>query len=99
MRSKVLQLIFSAIDEVNLQLPPGGRLAKSETTVIAGSDGTLDSLAFLNLIVTAEGLVDSSLNTSVSLASALMESDGTPPRTVGELADLITSRLEETGRG
>lgn len=99
MRSRVLQLIFSAIDEVNQQLPPQGRVAKSETAVITGSDGSLDSLALLNLIVTAEGLVDAALHTSVSLASALMESDGTLPRTVGELADLIVSRLEGTGRG
>jgi len=99
MRSRVLQLIFSAIDEVNQQLPPEEQLAKSETAVITGSDGTLDSLAFLNLIVSAERQVDAALHTSVSLASALMESDGEPPRTVGELADLITSRLEGTGRG
>lgn len=99
MRTKVLLLIFSAIDEVNQQLPPEKRLAKSETSLIAGSDGKLESLTILSLIISAEGLVDSALNTSVGLASALLESEGTLPRTVGELADLITLRLEGIGHG
>jgi acyl carrier protein len=99
MRSKVLQLIRAAIDEVNQQLPAEGQLAKNETAVITGSDGTLDSLAFLNLILCAQSQVDAALHTSVNLASALMESDREPPRTVGDLADLITSRLEGTGCG
>ena len=97
MRPKVLQLIFGAIDEVNQQLPPEGRLAKSETAVITGSGGTFDSLSLLNLIVSAEEQVNTSFHTSIGLASALMESDGEPPRTVGELADLITSRLKGAG--
>lgn len=99
MRSKVLQIVFSAINEVNQQLPREGWLAQSESTVIAGSDGKLESLTLLSLIICAEGQVDTDFHTSVGLASALMESDGTLPRTVGELADLITSRLEEIGHG
>jgi len=99
MRQKVLEIIFAAIDEINQQLPPGKGLAKSESAVITGSGGTLDSLGFLNLIVTAEGLIDSALHTSVGLASALMESDAPPPRTVGELVDLINSRMEGAGHG
>jgi acyl carrier protein len=94
MRPKILELIFSAIHEVNQQLPPVRRLAKSETAVITGSDGVLDSLDFLNLIMATEARVDAAFQTSISLASALMESDGPPPRTVAELADLITSRLD-----
>jgi hypothetical protein len=98
MRSKIIELVFTAIDEINKQLPPRCRLAKNEASVIAGSDGILDSLAILNLIVTVEGLVDNALHTSIGLASALMESEGQLPHTVGALADLITSRLEGATR-
>jgi acyl carrier protein len=98
-RNKIIELIFSAINEVNQQLPPENRLLKNEESVIAGEDGKFDSLAFLNLIVSVEGRVDTALRTSVALASGLMELDRTPPRTVGELADFIIARLEIIGHG
>ena len=99
MRSIVLDFIFSAIDEVNPQLPPESRLGKSEMTIIMGKGGVLDSLGFLNLVVSAEGRVDAGLHTSLNLASMLMESDHALPRTVGELADLIVLRLEGAVHG
>lgn len=96
MREKVLQLIYSAIEDVNQQLPPASKLAKTEFEVITGSGSVLDSLSFLNLIITTEARVDNAFRVSVTLASALMESDGEPPRTVGELADIITLKLERS---
>jgi len=94
MRDKLLQHVFSAIDELNQQLPPAERIAKSEATVLTGSDGALESLAFLNLIVATEDRVNAAFSTSINLASLLMESDDTPPpRNVGELVDLIATRL------
>ena len=98
MRDKLLQHVYSAIDELNQQLPPGERVAKSEATVLTGSDGALESLAFLNLIVATEDRVNAGFNTSINLASMLMESDDTPPpRSVAELVDLIASRLRGAG--
>jgi len=94
MREKLLQHVFSAIDELNQQLPPAERIAKSEATVLTGTDGALESLAFLNLIVATEDRVNAAFSTSINLASLLMESDDTPPpRNVGELVDLIGTRL------
>lgn len=94
MRDKLLQHVYSAIDELNQQLPAGERIAKSEATVLTGSDGALESLAFLNLIVATEDRVNAAYATTINLASLLMESDDTPPpRNVGELVDLIAARL------
>jgi hypothetical protein len=100
LREKLLQHIYSAIDELNQQLSPAERIQKSPATVLTGSDGALESLAFLNLIVAAEDRVNAGFATSINLASMLMESEDTPPpRDVGELADLIAARLREAGHG
>lgn len=97
MRAKVLECVYSAIAEVNLQLPAGEQLAASEETVLAGSGGTLDSLTLLTLIASAERHVDEGFKISSSLASEMMESEELPA-TVGQLADRIV-RIVEGGAG
>jgi acyl carrier protein len=100
MRDKVLQHVFSAIDELNLQLAAADRIAKSEAAVLTGSDGALESLAFLNLIVSTEDRVNAAFGVSINLASMLMESDDTPPpRSVADLVDLITTRVRGPDHG
>ena len=51
---KVLELIYEAIDEVNLQLPPGRGMAKSPATVLFGKAAQLDSLGLVNLVDVTE---------------------------------------------
>ena len=97
MKERVIQLLFEAIDEINQQLPAEDRLPHSETAIISGAGCSLDSLAFLGLIVSVEGRVNAALRTSVGTTAALANSDDPPPRTVGDLARLILSRLEENG--
>ena len=100
MRDQLLKHVYSAIDELNQQLPPGERLEKSENAVLTGSEGALESLAFLNLIVATEDRVNAALGVSINLASMLMESDETPPpRNVGELVDLIATRVRGPAHG
>jgi len=100
MRDKVLQHVFAAIDELNQQLAPGERIGKSEASVLTGSDGALESLAFLNLIVATEERVNAAFGVSINLASMLMESEDTPPpRSVGELVDLIATRVRGPDHG
>ena len=99
-RDKVLQHVFAAIDELNQQLDAGERIAKSEASVLTGSDGALESLAFLNLIVATEERVNAAFGVSINLASMLMESDDTPPpRSVSELVDLIATRVRGPDHG
>lgn len=100
MRAQVLQHVFAAIDEVNQQLAPAERIGKSEGTALTGSEGALESLTFLNLIVATEERVNSAFGVSINLASMLMESDDTPPpRSVSELVDLIATRVRGSDHG
>jgi acyl carrier protein len=99
-RNRVIDVIYLAIDEVNLQLPPGRRIVKSEQSVLIGDGGTLDSLAFLNLIVATEEKVGSTFSAALPLVSSLMESDRDQlPRTISDLADLICRRLQGRNDG
>ena len=50
-REEITQIIFSAIDEVNLMLPKDRRLEKSFQTTLSGDSAALDSLGLINLIV------------------------------------------------
>lgn len=99
MLTKVLELVLSAVDEINKQLPPRSRVPRSETAPLTGGASALDSLAFLTLIVTTEELVGAAFRKPINLAGMLMDADEAhPPRTVGELANLIVFALERKGR-
>src|SRR5262245_10256442 len=99
MAKNVLELVYSAIDELNQQLPPAKRVAKSESTALTGSSGALDSLGFLNLIVIVEDRVNAEHGTAIALASSMMESQQPPPRTIAELAALVSKQLDGAAHG
>ena len=92
----ILTTLFAAVDELNLQLPPSGRLEKSAATAISGDGAALDSLGFLNLVLLSEAKVNEAFPPGVSLAERLLEDpDGDPPATLGALASLI-AKLQES---
>jgi len=99
MTKNVLELVYSAIDELNQLLPQAKRLEKKESLILTGQDGVVDSLGFLNLIVLVEDKVNAAHDSSIALASLLMESQSPPPRTLGELATLVSTQLENVGHG
>ncbi len=91
----VVDALYRAVDELNLQLPPGVKLGKSLETAIAGDGAALDSLGFLNLVLLAEARINESCSPGVSLAEHLLDDpDGDPPTTLGALASVI-ARLQE----
>lgn len=51
---EVLQIIYSSISDLNLQLPPTKRIVLSPDTVLFGAGSTLDSLGLANFIVITE---------------------------------------------
>ena len=61
-REKILESVYRAVDEVNLQLEAESRLKKAEDMIIAGESASLDSLSFLNLVLAAEGAVNDVLH-------------------------------------
>src|SRR5580692_2389805 len=51
---RVVSVIYSALSELNLQLPKSGRVETSLSAVLFGNERKLDSLALASLIVILE---------------------------------------------
>jgi hypothetical protein len=89
-RGRVLEALYAAVDDLNLQLAPGDRLDKSEDTPLLGDTARLDSLGFLNLVLGAETQVNARCAPPVNLAERLLEIEETAlPSTLGALASFI----------
>jgi D-alanine--poly(phosphoribitol) ligase subunit 2 len=93
---RITEAVFQAIDELNDILPPERQLQKSPDTVLYGSDGRLDSLELVNLIVAAEQNIEDEMGIPITLADErAMSQRNSPFRTVATLVDYIASLLKE----
>lgn len=60
------------MDELNQQLPEGGKLTKSPETILVGEGGALDSLGLITLLVNIEEALNAKHNISAPLLDELM---------------------------
>ena len=91
---KVIQLIFTAIEEINKE--QGIEVPLDASTKFFGVGSSLDSLALVNLIVVIEQKVEDELNVSITIADErAMSQKHSPFRTIGSLADYIEMLLKE----
>ena len=88
-REKILEVIFNSIDDLNSQLSVEEKIEKTKETVLFGSNGQLDSLGVINLLVgIEERLEDSGLE--ISLTDEIITAQQTDHlQTVGKFADHI----------
>ena len=100
MKSKVLDAVFYAIEEVNQQLPKEQQLDKSTDVVIFGVSGRLDSLGLVTLIVAIEQRIEEEFGVTITLTDeGAMSQTDSPFRTIGALADYIALLLKEKVNG
>lgn len=93
---KIKALLWSAVDELNLQLRRDQRLAKSETERLTGEGGRLDSLGLINLLVLTEQRIEAEFGCQVMLADdQAMSAEASPFATLGTLAAHIRKLLEQ----
>jgi acyl carrier protein len=96
MKEKIIEVIYKSINELNEQLVDKQQLVLSTETALYGSDGSLDSLDFINLIVAVEQKIEDELNIGITLADErAMSQEHSPFSTVGSLRDYIEMLLEE----
>lgn len=96
-RTRIEQIVFDVIDDINTQLLDEQHLEKSNETVLMGQTGRLDSLSLVNLIVSVEGAIEDELDVSISLADEkAMSQKNSPFRTVRTLIDYIMVLLQES---
>ena len=97
-KNTVLEIIYTALDTLNPELPEEQRLEKSEDTPLYGKGSTLDSLGLVGFIVALETRLQDELGATVSITGtrALARKDS-PFRTLGTLADYVAALLNEDG--
>ncbi len=93
-KEKIIKVIYDAIEEINDQLPKSRKLEKTPDTILFGTDGKLDSLGLVNLIVAVENIVDEELDETITLADEkAMSLKNSPFRTVTTLAEYVQSLI------
>ena len=93
-KDKIISIIFNTIDEHNLINNEELKLSKSLETVLLGKNSNLDSLGFINLLVSIESEVQKQVNDNISVIDEdlfLLE-DG-PYQSVDTLSKYISSKL------
>lgn len=88
-----LQIIFDAIDEINLSLEDV-QMEKSEETVIFGKESVLDSMDLVHFISLIEEKVEDESGDYISIADEnAMSLEVSPFKTVKTLNEYIKSLL------
>ena len=95
-KQQILDCLYAAVDEINDQLPPDGKLAKDEAAELFGRTGKLDSLGLVTFIVAAEQRLADAFPVPVALADEkAMSQQNSPFRTIATLAGYIQQQLHE----
>ena len=93
---KVQKAIFSAVEEINTQLPNEEKFEINNDSVLYGSKGKLDSLGLINLIVAIEQDIEDEFDIPITLADErAMSQQASPFRTVETMVDYIEMLLDE----
>lgn len=91
-KNEIVQIVYSAIDEVNLELPADGKMEKSLLEVLLGDKSKLDSLSFINFVMAVEKGLREKCGVTITLVTQdTMASVQSPFQSVDKLADYIVS--------
>jgi len=93
---KILQAIYSGVDEINELREKDAQVEKSTDTVLYGPSGNLDSIALVNLVVAIEQNIEEEFGLPIILADEKAMSQRTSPfKMIEALAQYISSLLNE----
>lgn len=93
-KSEIIALIYDAIDEINEEREGVSLLKKSPNTVFLASEGGLDSLGLVSLIVATEERIADVLEIELTIADAkAMSRKNSPFKNVDTLSDYILDLL------
>jgi acyl carrier protein len=94
-KKMIENLIFSAIEEINVQLPEEKKLIKSAKTVLFGKNGQLDSLGLVNLIVIIEQNIEDEFDISITIADdKAMSQKHSPFKSISTLSNYLFDILK-----
>ena len=97
--SRVREVLFLAIDEVNRMQPEDQHLPKNDTVALIGPESRLSSLGLVNFVVAAEEKIDDEFHRNVPLIE-LVSGDGSQHfQTIGALSVFVAEMLEDHSHG
>jgi len=92
-----IELVYKAVDEVNAQNPSSPPVEKSPETRLLDSQGGVDSLTLVNLVVAIEQIVFDETGQSIALADeSIFSSSDNPLKSIGSLASHLDALFMAT---
>ena len=95
---RVSKAVFSAVDELNTQLPAGVSVEKSLDAPLYGAGGKLESLDFVTLIMEVEEKINAEFGTDITIADEnLLSKAKSPFSTLRTLIEYLEDLLKQPG--
>jgi acyl carrier protein len=95
-RDRLQAAIYSAVDSLNKQLPPGVKLDKSLDASLYGASSKLESLDFVTFIMEVEEKINEEFGTEIIIADEnLLSKNESPFSTVRTLTEYLADILSE----
>jgi acyl carrier protein len=87
---RIRTAVFSAVDELNSQLPAGITVEKSLDVPLYGAGGKLESLDFVTLIMEVEEKINTEFGTDITIADEnLLSKEKSPFSTLRTLIEYL----------
>jgi acyl carrier protein len=95
---RVSKAVFSAVDELNTQLPAGVSVEKSLDAPLYGAGGKLESLDFVTLIMEVEEKINAEFGTDITIADEnLLSKAKSPFSTLRTLIEYLEELVKQPG--
>jgi acyl carrier protein len=93
---RVSKAVFSAVDELNTQLPAGVSVEKSLDAPLYGAGGKLESLDFVTLIMEVEEKINAEFGTNITIADEnLLSKAKSPFSTLRTLIEYLEELIKQ----
>jgi len=93
---RILKAVYSAIDELNAQLPPGVSVEKTMDGPLYGASGKLESLDFVTLVMEVEEKIKAEFGVDITIADEnLLSKKKSPFSSVRTLVEYLEEVLKE----
>jgi acyl carrier protein len=95
---RISKAVFSAVDELNTQLPAGVSVEKSLDAPLYGAGGKLESLDFVTLIMEVEEKINAEFGTDITIADEnLLSKAKSPFSTLRTLIEYLEELVKQPG--
>lgn len=99
-RERITRAVYSAVDDLNSQLPAGVSIEKVPEAPLYGKAGKLESLDFVTFIMEVEEKVRAEFGVDVMITDEnLLSKEKSPFSTLGTLTEYLETVLKEQDAG